>query len=128
MRGRLVALVCGIAVLAAVGATQALPAGKSTCGAQIERMGGKDLPRCGVPGKAEITAETVRAWVEVSCADQGIDVAITDRRVVEAVAVLLGATARPAAGGAPSTPHTRSDAPDMLETGGIEPVEATPTG
>lgn len=84
--------------------------------------------RVGLPGRADITAEAVRAWVEASCAAQGLAVAVTDLGVVAQVAGLLGAPSRPQADGAPSGRPQRSDTPDGTEPAGVEPVEPAATG
>jgi len=61
-----------------------------------------------------LSDEQVRAWVERSCAEQGVPLHVTDVLVLERVRVLLTGTA------APSTPHARrasapvSEPPDRL--------------
>lgn len=45
---------------------------------------------------AKVTREQVTAWLEASCAEQGVPVKVTDRKTLAKVAALL----RPA-GGAP---------------------------
>jgi hypothetical protein len=81
-----------------------------------------------LPGRADITPEAVRAWVEASCAAQGLAVAVTDLGVVADVAVLLGAASRPQAAGAPSRRPQQSDTPDRTEPARVEAVEAATTG
>ena len=81
--------------------------------------------RVGLPGLADIPPEVVRAWVEASCAAQGLAVGVTDLGVVTQVAGLLGAPSRPQAGGEPSKRPRRSDTPDGTEPARVEPVEAT---
>lgn len=91
-------------------------------------MAGLARRRAGLPGRADITPDAVREWVEASCAAQGIPVAVTEMAVLAQVAVLLGAPRRPQAGGAPSSTRLRSDAPDGTEPAGVEPVEPATTG
>ena len=47
-------------------------------------------PRRGPP-----TPEEIRAWVEESCARQGLDLKITDREVLRRVAEILGSSRPP---------------------------------
>lgn len=63
----------------------------------------------------------MRAWVEASCAAQGLAVKITDSATLAQVAVLLGA-APGKAGGRPAG-RQLSEAPDGLETAGIKRVQ-----
>jgi hypothetical protein len=60
----------------------------------------------------------VRAWVEASCAAQGVSVKIADRVVLSAVAELLGVR----------QVERRSDAPDGADAGGVEAVVTATTG
>ena len=72
----------------------------------------------------------MRAWVEASCAAQGLAAAVTDLGVVADVAVLLGAPARRA--GRRLARRTAQPGCRHAETGrnllGVEPVEPTTTG
>ena len=60
----------------------------------------------------------VRAWVEASCVAQGVPVKVADRKALAAVAELLGVR----------QVCRRSDAPDRVEPGRVEAVEAAPRG
>ena len=70
----------------------------------------------------------MRAWVEASCAAQGVPVKVSDVGALAGVAGLLGATSRPKDGGAPNCPAIGSDAPDRLESGRVEAVVAATSG
>jgi hypothetical protein len=48
----------------------------------------------GSSGPREGWSERVKAWVEQSCAEQGVPVKVTDRRVVAQVAELLRSPAQ----------------------------------
>ena len=60
----------------------------------------------------------VRAWVEASCAAQGVPVKVADRKALAVVAELLGVR----------QVRRRSDAPDRVEPGRVEAVEAAAGG
>jgi hypothetical protein len=60
-------------------------------------------------------AELARAWVEASCADQGLPVKLTDPSVLARVATLLG------------LPES-SGVPDGIKAGRIEPVQPASAG
>jgi hypothetical protein len=60
----------------------------------------------------------VSEWVEASCAAQGVPVKVADRYALAAVAELLGVR----------QVRRRSDAPDRIEAGRIETVEAAAGG
>jgi hypothetical protein len=51
------------------------------------------MPRPVVPA-----LEVIRAWVDGSCADNGLQVKVTDATVVAGVAALLGVAPRPSRG------------------------------
>jgi hypothetical protein len=87
-------------------------------------MGGRGHRCAGLPG-TDLAAQA-RAWVEASCAAQGVAVKITDSEALSAVAVLLGA-APGKAGGRPAG-RPLSEAPDGLEAAGIELVQAAAAG
>lgn len=70
----------------------------------------------------------MRAWVEASCAAQGVPARVSDAAVVAALAGLLGAGFRPKVGGATSGPATASDPPDRRKAVGIEAVEPPAPG
>jgi hypothetical protein len=69
-----------------------------------------------------------RAWVEDSCASQGLPVKVCDVSVLAQVAGLLGVPARPAAGGAPSRLAGVSGAPGGREPADVELVVAASAG
>ena len=77
-------------------------------------MGGSPLP-CGVMGR--LSDEEVRAWLEDSCARQGVPVVVADREALRRVGVLLGRHA-----------SVRSDAPDRLDSVRVKEVPTTNSG
>ena len=66
----------------------------------------------------EPTPEEVAGWVERSTTEQGIPVRVSDRRVAEAVAALLGA----------GREQVRSEPPDRRESVRVEGVTALDGG
>lgn len=70
--------------------------------------------------------EAVRAWVEASCAAQGLPVTITDSTVLGRVAGLLGAPPRKGRGPTGAAPG--SDLPDRGQAARIETVRASDGG
>ncbi|MEI7779498.1 MAG: hypothetical protein WCJ42_08710 [Actinomycetes bacterium] len=64
----------------------------------------------------ELTSEQVRAWLEASCAEQDVPVAISDPVTVQRVVTLL-------LGGEPEATGTRDGAPGAA---GSTPTAATP--
>lgn len=71
-----------------------------------------------------LDAAAVRAWLEQSCARQGVSVLVTDPTVVAQVGMLLGG------GGAVRTPAERastarrdSEPPNGNDSGRVEPSE-----
>ena len=72
---------------------------------------------------AGVTPEQIRAWVEASCAQQGVPVAVTDPATVERIVVLLGGTGREGPGRGAATrrglqPPDRGDAVGAERFGG----------
>ena len=74
----------------------------------------------------EPIAAAARAWVEESCATQGLPVKVSDLAVLTAVAGLLGAA--PGASRVTASSPTRSDPPDRGEAGRVELVVTAPAG
>lgn len=72
--------------------------------------------------------QAARAWVEASCASQGLPVKVSDVFVLAQVAGLLGVPARPVAGGAPSGTADVSGAPGGREPADVELVVAASAG
>lgn len=72
--------------------------------------------------------DAARAWVEASCASQGLPVKVSDAALLAQVAGLLGVPARPAAGGARSSPADASGAPDGRQPAEVELVVAASAG
>ena len=72
--------------------------------------------------------DAARAWVEASCALQGLPIKVSDVFVLSQVAGLLGVPARPAAGGAPSGTAGASGAPTGREPADVELVVAASAG
>ena len=68
-----------------------------------------------------------RAWVEASCAAQGMPVRVADPTILAQVAGLLGAAPGPG-GVAPRRSVPESGAPDGGDAAGVEAVVATPCG
>jgi hypothetical protein len=68
----------------------------------------------------------VRAWVEASCAAQGLAVKITDSATLAQVAVLLGAAPGKAGGRPAGRPPLET--PDGLESARVEPIQAATAG
>lgn len=75
----------------------------------------------GVGVMAGLTPEEIRAWVEASCTEQGVPVAVSDPSTLDRVVVLL-------AGGAAALAPQRgrrgaargSELPDGTDAGGVE--------
>jgi hypothetical protein len=72
-----------------------------------------------------LDAAAIRAWLEQSCAHQGVAVVVTDPAVVARVGVLLGggAAARTPAERA-STARRRLEPPNGDDSGRVEPADA----
>lgn len=69
-----------------------------------------------------LSGEAVAAWVEASCADQGVPVKVTDPAALRRVSVLLGGRA---ATGAPAPVRPAdSEPPHGHDPGGVEPAAA----
>lgn len=69
---------------------------------------------------ARLTPEQVRAWVERSCAEQDIDVAVTDPATVARIVVLLGGTGREGPG-RDAADRAALQAPDRTHPVRVEP-------
>jgi len=70
---------------------------------------------------------SVAAWVEASCADQGLSARLEDRLVVANVCSLLGGGVGVRAAQAerpPAPPRPGSGAPDGLHPGGVQSLAA----
>jgi len=95
-----------------------------TSGAPRGRTDGEGHLRFGLPGMTDL-ATRASAWVDASCAEQGVPVKITDPAVLSQVAGLLGAL--PALCRQPvSGPAAPSGPPDGGKPGRIEAVEPLP--
>jgi hypothetical protein len=69
---------------------------------------------------AGVSEQQVRAWVERSCAEQQIAVAVTDPATLSRIGALLGGTGGAAPAGAPP-PAPDLQPPDRLHAVRIEP-------
>lgn len=78
--------------------------GRGVSGAGVRRWSTR-------PARPALGPEAVRAWLEASCAAQGIGVKLTDPAVLTKVAVLLGAGREPVG---------RSSPPSDRDAAGVE--------
>ena len=69
---------------------------------------------------AGVTPEQVRAWVEASCAEQGVEVAVSDPATVVRIVVLLGGPGR-AAADRRAAARAALQPPDRTHSVGVEP-------
>ena len=84
-------------------------------------------------GLSHLSAEELAAWVEASCASQGVPVKVTDPMVVRRVGTLLGASGagvrgRKRSGTRTPAPEVPSVSPGDLHAGGVEEVDTGGAG
>lgn len=83
-------------------------------------------------GLSGIPPDELAAWVEASCAAQGVPVKVTDPTVRRRVGVLLGASEAPRGGargaGDHEAPRAASGAPNDRDPVGVEPLDSRRSG
>jgi hypothetical protein len=55
----------------------------------------KDIPNVRTRRRAALDAEAVRQWVERTCAEQGVNVAVDDEQTIRRLVALLSDSPRP---------------------------------
>jgi hypothetical protein len=75
-----------------------------------------------------LTDEEVAAWVEASCAAQGVPVKVTDPAVVRSVCVLLGGRGAGRSRQATPAAPVALQPPDGSDPGGVEPCPGVASG